>query len=88
MMMAQMRAMSRYDATPRLGALSGVPTLVVSAALDRISPPWVGRKIATDIPGARYVEIPNAAHGVPLRQPEVINALLRKHFLKVDGASA
>ncbi len=79
-MMAQMRAMGSYDATPHLRELSKIPTLVVSAALDRISPPWVGRKMAKDIAGARYVELPNAAHGVPLRQSAVINNLLREHF--------
>ncbi len=84
-MLAQMRAMAKYDASDRLRELSGIATLVISAALDRISPPWVSRKIAKDIPGSRYVEIPDAAHGVPVRQPAVVNHLLREHFAAVDA---
>src|SRR5205823_11932474 len=78
--MAQLRAMGRYDATPRLGELAGLPTLVVSAAHDRIARPLAGRAIAAGIPGARYVEVPDAAHGLPLRQPERVNALLGEHL--------
>lgn len=84
-MMAQVRAMSSYDATSRLSQLSSIPTLVVSAEMDRISPPWVGRKIAADIAGARYVEIPDSSHGVPLRQAASINTLLGEHFRLADA---
>ena len=79
--MAQLRAMGRFDATPRLRELAGLPTLVVSAAHDRIARPASGRAIVAGIPGARYVEIPDAAHGLPLRQPERVNALLREHLV-------
>jgi len=79
--MAQLRAMGRFDATPRLGELAGLPTLVVSAAHDRIARPASGRAIAAGVPGARYVEVPDAAHGLPLRQPERVNALLAEHMM-------
>jgi pimeloyl-ACP methyl ester carboxylesterase len=84
-MMAQMRAMGSYDASPLLSQLANIPTVVVSAALDRISPPWVGRKMAAAIAGARYEEIPGASHGVPVMQAEKINLLLRDHFWAVDS---
>lgn len=86
--MAQMRAMGPYDATPQLGKLRDIPTMVVSAELDRISPPHVGRKMAADIPGATYHEIAGAAHGVPVQRAPEINELLREHWRKADSRSA
>lgn len=78
--MQQLRALSRYDATPRLQALQSIPTLVVSSKHDRIARPELGRALAQAIPNARYIELPNAAHGVTIESPELINPLLRDHF--------
>jgi pimeloyl-ACP methyl ester carboxylesterase len=78
--MKQFGAMKRYDATNRLNELAGLPTLVVSAAHDPIAPPSAGRAIAAGIPGARYVEISDASHGVPIHRADRINALLLEHF--------
>lgn len=78
--MSQLRAMARYDATPCLGELAGVPTLVASARWDRIARPEFGRRLAAGVPGARYVELETAAHGAPLEQADVVNALLREHL--------
>lgn len=76
----QLSAMARYDATPRLHELAGLPTLVVSARHDRIARPEVGRAMAAAIPDARFVEIPDAAHGAHIQRSAFINALLMKHF--------
>jgi len=78
--MKQLTAMARYDATPRLHQLSGLPTLVVSATHDRLARPEYGRGLAAAIRGARFVEIKDAAHGVPIERPESINSLLLEHF--------
>jgi pimeloyl-ACP methyl ester carboxylesterase len=78
--MRQLSAMRKYDATPRLSELKGIPTLVVSAAHDPIAPPSVGKLLAEGIPGTRYVEVPETSHGVPIHQPGRINALLREHI--------
>ena len=59
--MKQLRAASRFDASARLRALAHIPTLVVSATHDRIALPTFGRALAGTIPGARYVEIPMPA---------------------------
>jgi pimeloyl-ACP methyl ester carboxylesterase len=85
--MKQLAAARRYDATPRLGELAAVPTLVVSAAHDRIAPPAGGRAIAAGIPGARYVEIPDASHGVPIHQADRVNALLLDHLAGAEDAA-
>jgi pimeloyl-ACP methyl ester carboxylesterase len=78
--MKQLSAMVRYDARPRLHELAGLPVLVVSATLDRIVSPEVGRAMAAAIPGARFVEIPSASHGVAILEAGRINALLLDHL--------
>ena len=78
--MAQLGALRRYDATPELGRLGAIPTLVVSAEHDLIAPPSVGRTLAQAIPGSRYVEIAGAAHGAPIMAAERINASIAEHL--------
>lgn len=85
--MAQLRAMTAYDATPQLAALSGVPTLVVSAEHDRIAPPALGRALAAGIPGADYHELAGAAHGMPIHRAAEVNAMLRAHLQRVEAAT-
>jgi 3-oxoadipate enol-lactonase len=81
--MRQLAAMSRYNAKWRLRFLSSIRTLVVSGGADRIAKPAHGRTLADAIPGARYVEIEDAAHAVPIESPEVINQLLTDHLMEV-----
>jgi pimeloyl-ACP methyl ester carboxylesterase len=78
--MKQLSAMNRYDATPRLHELAGLPTLVVSATHDRIARVEVGRAMSAAIPGAHFVEIPDAAHGVTIQHAARINELLLYHL--------
>jgi pimeloyl-ACP methyl ester carboxylesterase len=78
--MKQLRAASRYDASARLGALGSIPTLVVSAAHDRIALPKFGRALAAAIPGARYIEISDGGHGCTIQCAAKINTLLAEHF--------
>jgi pimeloyl-ACP methyl ester carboxylesterase len=78
--MKQLRAASRYDASARLGALAAIPTLVVAATHDRIALPKFGRALAGAIPGARYVEIPDAGHGCTVQCAAQVNAVLAEHF--------
>jgi pimeloyl-ACP methyl ester carboxylesterase len=78
--MKQLRATARYDAHDRLAGLAAIPTLVVSGAEDRIARPAYGRELAAAIPGARYEELPGAAHGVPIHDARLINDRLAAHF--------
>jgi len=78
--MQQLRAMGRYDASERLSHLNGIPTLVVSAEHDCIARPKYGRALAAAIPGARYVEIPGAGHAVVIQKADEVNRLLREHL--------
>ena len=52
-MSEQLKVMGRCNLTPRLSALAGIPTLVVSGRHDPIAPPAYGRAIAAGIPKAQ-----------------------------------
>ena len=79
-LMQQLRAMSNYGATPGLAALADLPTLVVSGRQDLIARPALGRALADAIPGARYVEFPEAAHALPIESAREVNDLLQAHL--------
>jgi 3-oxoadipate enol-lactonase len=83
----QLRAMAACDLTAALPALAGIPTLVVSAAHDPIAPPRLGRAIAAGIAGARYVEIADASHALPIQCPERVNGLLVDHVEAIERRS-
>lgn len=76
----QLKALRAFDVSDRLNELAAIPTLVVTAAEDPIAPPRAGRRLAQGIPGARYVELDNASHGVPIEQPARMNELLIEHL--------
>jgi pimeloyl-ACP methyl ester carboxylesterase len=81
----QLRAMRAASVSARLGELAGVPTLVVNAVHDPVSPPYVSRAIADGIPGSRYVEFADASHGLPISHAAAVNAHLREHFAAAPG---
>jgi pimeloyl-ACP methyl ester carboxylesterase len=80
----QLAALRQSDTSPRLGELGGLPTLVLTAAHDPIGPPSAGRALAAGIAGARYVEVPDASHGLPISHPELTNRHLREHLESTD----
>lgn len=86
----QLRALRAYDATARLGELSGKRVLVLTAAHDPIAPPSAGRALAAGIPGSRYVEVPDASHGLPITHADRVNELLAEHLTGggVEGQAA
>lgn len=83
----QVRAMSRFDVSGRLAQLAGVPTLVASAEHDRLALPAYGRALAAAIPGARYVELPDAGHAVTIQCASEVNALLGAHLAAAAAAA-
>jgi pimeloyl-ACP methyl ester carboxylesterase len=82
--MPQLRALRRFDATARLSGLARTPTLVISATHDPIAPARFGRALAAAIPGARFIEIPDASHGLPIQHAARVNGLLLEHFESVE----
>lgn len=61
-----------------LGELPAItaPTLVVSGARDRPTPPRRGRAIAGAIDGARYRELPGCGHSSVLERPDEVTTLI------------
>ena len=57
------------DALPAITA----PTLVLHRTDDRLCPLAVGRRLADDIPGARFVELPGADHLVIVNPDQVLD---------------
>lgn len=78
--MKQLDALSRYDATARLAELASIPTLVMAGAQDVIALPAYNRVIADGIPGATYEEVADAGHGLPITHAAHVNARLARHF--------
>jgi 3-oxoadipate enol-lactonase len=66
------------DRDADLDALPGVsaPALVVSGKEDHILPSPHSRRIVDKMPNARHVDVADAAHLVPLEQPEASNKLI------------
>jgi pimeloyl-ACP methyl ester carboxylesterase len=78
----QVGAMSRHNSYDKLGQLGHIPTLVASAEHDGIARVTYGIQLAAAIPGATFVELPGAGHGVPIEDAPKINALLQEQFRK------
>ena len=61
---------------------------MLSASEDRIAEPRFGRELAQLIPGARYVEIEGAGHGVTIQLADKVNDLFVQHLRAAEAASA
>ncbi|OGG45894.1 MAG: proline-specific peptidase [Candidatus Handelsmanbacteria bacterium RIFCSPLOWO2_12_FULL_64_10] len=72
-----------YDVVDRLPNIQ-VPTLILCGEHDWLCPPSHSRLIASRIPGARLVIVPNANHAVPA---DVANREIRKFLLDHPGLS-
>ncbi|GAA4934719.1 pimeloyl-ACP methyl ester carboxylesterase [Actinomycetospora succinea] len=72
-----------------LGALAGLPALVVHGGADPLFPPAHGRALAAAIPGARLLELPAMGHQLPPRDTwdELVDAMLTLTRLPVSGQS-
>jgi pimeloyl-ACP methyl ester carboxylesterase len=55
-----------------------IPTLVIAAMDDETIPLWHCETYANEIPGAELAIIPNATHGLPQTQAQVMAKLIRK----------
>jgi pimeloyl-ACP methyl ester carboxylesterase len=67
--------MARPDSRPGLSAIS-CPTLVLVGDGDELTPPPLAQEIATAIPGARLVVIPECGHLSTLERPYAVNTAL------------
>jgi pimeloyl-ACP methyl ester carboxylesterase len=66
---------SRPDARPGLSAIR-VPTLILVGDSDALTPPERSEEIASLVPGARLVVIPDCGHASTIEQPELVSSAL------------
>jgi len=78
------QALQNFDFTAQLPALQ-TPTLILCGQNDPATPPSEAKKIAGLIPGARYVEIPDALHFPNIEQAELYSDTLVDWCRKVRG---
>ncbi|HEX6872596.1 MAG TPA: alpha/beta fold hydrolase [Micromonosporaceae bacterium] len=73
----QARAYLQFDALDRLHGIAA-PTLVVVGEQDLLTPPWVAREVADEIPGARFEVFKGSgsSHVLPLERPGEFNQLV------------
>jgi pimeloyl-ACP methyl ester carboxylesterase len=73
----QVDAYVKHDTLSRLSEVKA-PTLVVCGERDRLTPPWVCRRVADAIPGARYHQIDGqgTSHVLPLERPDDFNTIV------------
>ncbi|NJL94331.1 MAG: alpha/beta fold hydrolase [Anaerolineae bacterium] len=58
------------------------PILVMTGSLDRMTPPALGRDLATRVPIAEYIEIEGGGHWMMLEQPEAVREAMAGWFLR------
>lgn len=86
--LAQVAAMARHDTRRRLHELSGLPTLVMQPAADRLIRSEHSARLAAAIPGARLVTVPVVGHGLLRETPDLVTAALADHFARADASRA
>ncbi|HEX6896815.1 MAG TPA: alpha/beta fold hydrolase [Bryobacteraceae bacterium] len=88
---AQLQGILAWEAYSRLPQIH-TPTLVIHGEHDRLVPVENGKLIASRIPGAKLVLLPNASHIYPTDQPEVshraILEFLAEQSVRRSGAPA
>ncbi|MEX2392985.1 MAG: alpha/beta fold hydrolase [Actinomycetota bacterium] len=75
-------ANGRDSVIERLGEIK-VPTLVIHGEQDGAIPLSRAEELASGIPGAEFVRIPDAGHTPPLEAPDVVNEALAGFFARV-----
>jgi pimeloyl-ACP methyl ester carboxylesterase len=71
----QQAIMARQDSRPGLKAIA-CATLVLVGDEDRLTPPELSHEMATAIPGARLVVVPDSGHLSTMEQPTAVNDAL------------
>jgi len=77
-------AIATMDLRPDLPKISA-PTLAIAGADDTATPPRYLEEIANEIPDARLVVVPEAAHLAAAQQPEAVTAAILAHLTGVPS---
>jgi len=82
---AMLSAAGQHSAEDLLSTID-VPTLVVAGARDGFTPPDRSRLMASAIPEAELLEIPNASHTAPIERPHLVDFTIRDFVARrIDG---
>ncbi|MCC3452562.1 MAG: alpha/beta hydrolase [Microcoleus sp. PH2017_25_DOB_D_A] len=77
-LMSRMRPEDAVDTVEKEIHKLQIPTLVIAADSDETIPLWHCQTYANEIPGAELAIIPNATHGLPQTQAQIIAKLISK----------
>ena len=77
-----------HDKAGALGVLGRVPTVVMTAGADRLTPPAHGAAIADAVPGSELMEIPAAGHVLMLELPDLVTDVLRGLLARIPAATS
>lgn len=66
-----------FDIRQRIGEIH-VPTLIITADQDRLTPPRYGEYLRDHIAGSKLVQIAGSAHHVLAEQPQALGAVIRQ----------
>jgi 3-oxoadipate enol-lactonase len=69
-------ATTMYDKSAVLSRIA-VPTLLVYGSDDRLTPPAIGREMASKIPGAKVALVQDAGHLPNIEKPDEFNEIVR-----------
>jgi pimeloyl-ACP methyl ester carboxylesterase len=75
LLLQQTRAIMAWNGPSRLASISA-PTVIVHGVDDRLMPVGNGMRLARLIPGARYVELRDTGHLLPMEAPDAIAELI------------
>ncbi|WP_426518573.1 alpha/beta fold hydrolase [Diaminobutyricibacter sp. McL0618] len=78
-------ALGAFDRSQALAQVHA-PALIVAGGHDPVCTPASMHELAASLPGARFVELPDAGHLAPLEDPDATAALLADH-LRTPSAS-
>ncbi|MEZ4595300.1 MAG: alpha/beta hydrolase [Chloroflexota bacterium] len=73
-------ACNQFDLREKLPEIA-LPTLVISSQQDQMTPPKFGEFLATHLPQAEFVLLPEAGHMMMLEEPEEVTRLVQ-NFLQ------
>ncbi|WP_033295524.1 alpha/beta fold hydrolase [Amycolatopsis jejuensis] len=73
-------AIRTYDVADQLSAITA-PTMLIYGEDDQLAAPSMGREIASGIPGAQLVVLPELRHGITLEGKNSVATLLREFVL-------
>ena len=84
-MLKMAQAMHEHSAEDLLKKVK-VPSLVIVGAKDNFVPPWIGHVMASRIPQAELLTIPEGTHGTILEYPKLVNRTIVEFLDRHVGA--